>query len=182
MKMNRECFSVKIVLVLLMISLNLKVSSSQEVNYIGTCDESTNIGYVRCALHQNIEIKTKSSILEVVFNKDVNELDFSYNREIFYLPILLDGSFYNLLGYFANHCSLTTITKNNFVNLRSLTVLMLTDNEIQNIKPGTFQDLTSLQTLDLSSYFIYEGLTKKNQLKFKCRLLYRSKQTEKHQQ
>lgn len=153
--MSREIFSVKKVLALALFCLSLNLSLAQEVN---TCEsiqvkvQEPEDDEIICFMDQKTKIESQNSTVEVhYFNTNVNELQFTGNKKIFYLPVRLDETFFNLIAYFADSCSLTIITKENFANLRSLKFLLLADNQIQVIRSETFQDFTSLETLKLSS-------------------------------
>ena len=97
-----------------------------------------------------------SSGVEIA-NKDesVGGLWFKSNKKIFNLPENVNKKFPNLIGYDAEKCSLSAITKSNFVGLKSLRSLDLEDNQIRKISFDTFEDLYSLERLDLSNLITF---------------------------
>lgn len=80
-------------------------------------------------------------------------LKFDLNNKISVLPVRVDETFPVLAAYFAQYCSIKTISKVNFKNLKKLRVLALTNNKIERIDDDTFEDLTSLEQLGLGSCF-----------------------------
>ena len=69
---------------------------------------------------------------------------------IFYLPVKVNESFQQLFAYSADECSVESISKDNFKGMRSLKVLHLSHNQIEEISNGVFEDLVSLEYLVLS--------------------------------
>lgn len=87
-------------------------------------------------------------------DETIEELDFSLNKKIRFLPIKVARTFSNLLAYFADSCSLTEISKDNFENLVNLTTLSLRENQTERIASDTFEDLKSLRGLYLGDKFL----------------------------
>lgn len=80
----------------------------------------------------------------------IGGLYFAENKEIYFLPEKLAETFPNLLTYFAHSCSITEVSKIHFENLVKLRTLELFRNQIEKIPSNTFEDLKSLEHLDLS--------------------------------
>lgn len=85
----------------------------------------------------------------IVEDAEIGALVFSNNENILLLPVQLAISFPELEFYFASKCSIKTIAKINFKGLRAVTLLDLKDNQIEMISSDTFEDLTSLQEIQL---------------------------------
>lgn len=79
----------------------------------------------------------------------IKGLTFHWNKKVLFLPIKIAEVFPFLEALIAFECSLTTISKENFRNLKSLRRLDLDNNNIEKIYKNTFEDLTSLELLDL---------------------------------
>lgn len=96
----------------------------------------------------------------ITSNRDetITGLDLESNKNIFFLPIRVDRSFSKLVAYNANGCSLKSLSKENFKNLRFLKQLWLGENEIEKIYSDTFVDLSSLEDLALCKTFYKELL------------------------
>lgn len=86
-------------------------------------------------------------------DKSIGALVFYSNTNIFYLPVGVDQSFPNLLGYEAEHCAIKIISRQNFKRLKKLKFLFLAHNQIEKISSNTFNDLKYLTRLDLSENF-----------------------------
>lgn len=82
--------------------------------------------------------------------EDVKGFQLMPNKEIFYLPINVAENFPNLLAYIAFQCRIQRIDKINFKNMTKLQLLDIRENQISQIKNGTFDDLLALQHLMLS--------------------------------
>lgn len=82
-------------------------------------------------------------------DSSIDALTFYTNKKILFLPIRVDETFTNLIGYEAADCSLTAVSKINFKNLDKLLYLGLMKNQIERISSDTFEDLTSLEILVL---------------------------------
>lgn len=102
-----------------------------------------------CLLNDETRIDSEGFSINPT-NHQIKKLMFSYNKKIFYLPMRLGGQFLNLENIEANYCSISTISKKNFANLRKLRVLGLSGNQIETIFWDTFKDLTELRILNLS--------------------------------
>lgn len=76
------------------------------------------------------------------------------NKNIRSLPHNTARIFPNLLGLTAAECSIKTIAYENFKKLYKLRFLLLGYNEIEEIESETFEDLRSLQLLNLGKHVI----------------------------
>lgn len=90
---------------------------------------------------------------QVTISESDNQIDginFSENRNILFLPVLVYKKFPNLIAYYAFHCSIREISKKNFEKLSRLEDLNLNSNQIERIRSDTFEDLVALQQLHIS--------------------------------
>jgi hypothetical protein len=85
-------------------------------------------------------------------NDSILGLSFYTNKNIFYLPVYLAGSFPNLIAYDGSECSIREISKANFAGLTNLKSLALVENEIVKIFSNTFEDLVELEYLWLCEW------------------------------
>lgn len=84
---------------------------------------------------------------------EIDGIDFSENKNILYLPVLVHEKLPNLIAYYAYHCSVREISKRNFEKLDRLEDLNLNSNQIETIGSDTFEDLVALQQLHISECF-----------------------------
>jgi Leucine-rich repeat (LRR) protein len=94
------------------------------------------------------------------------------NLNIRFLPENTAEKFPNLIAYVAPFCSIESISRKNFMNLRNLKELILNSNQIERIDGETFRDLMSLEILflrknfdiifALSLHVCFQNLTKLN--------------------
>lgn len=84
---------------------------------------------------------------------EIDGIDFSENKNILYLPVLVHEKLPNLIAYYAYHCSVREISKRNFEKLGRLEDLNLNSNQIETIGSDTFEDLVALQQLHISECF-----------------------------
>lgn len=82
-------------------------------------------------------------------NDNVTGLRMYGNKKIKFLPLSIDKVIPNLVAYSASHCTIKTISKDNFKNLNKLKELHLRDNLIEKIYGNTFEDLVALEQLNL---------------------------------
>lgn len=80
-------------------------------------------------------------------------LQFKENKKIRFLPVKIAEKFPNLWIYLAHLCSVQEVSKANFENLIQMKVLVLNQNDITTIYHNTFEDLTSLELLQLRKKF-----------------------------
>ena len=80
-------------------------------------------------------------------DKTVQGLSFYTNKQIMFLPVNVADNFNNLVAYDASECSITKISRVNFVGLGRLRSLALVGNQIEKIYIETFEDLKNLEIL-----------------------------------
>lgn len=85
-------------------------------------------------------------------NLSILGLTFYSNKQVSFLPVQVDVAFPQLVGYSAAKCSIKTISKDNFKNLRNLKDLSLRCNQIETIEKDTFEDLILLEVLWLGKF------------------------------
>lgn len=101
---------------------------------------------------------TKTVINDIGFlitsprNDSIGGLYFLNNKKVEYLPENTAEKFPNLKILHAQGCSIKSVSKQNFKNLKTLRYLTLRDNEIQKIESDTFLDLVALEKLYLSKW------------------------------
>lgn len=83
-------------------------------------------------------------------DESITGIFYQLNKKISYLPSQLHEIFPNLIALTAHRCSVKAVTRENFRNLNKLKGLWLSYNQIEKIYSDTFEDLISLETLDLS--------------------------------
>lgn len=74
----------------------------------------------------------------------------SHQQNVQFLPILLHESFPVLRTYVVSGTTVPKISKKNFENMSKLERLKLEDNQIEVIKSDTFDELVSLETIEIS--------------------------------
>lgn len=97
-----------------------------------------------------------SPAFTIVSAKDetIGGLNFGRNKNISFLPVNVHETFPNLKILFAGSSSIKAITKANFENLNKLEELYLFYNEIEIIGIDVFEDLASIERLDLGEEII----------------------------
>lgn len=95
-------------------------------------------------------------------DETVETLDFDGNTKIRYLPVKAGEKFPNLLVIAAGSCSLKEVSKINFDNMIKLRELLLYSNEIKKISSNTFEDLASLEILDLRKNCLFFNIFSSN--------------------
>lgn len=93
------------------------------------------------------------TILSDTFNKYIGGIDFSENRNIEFLPILLNLTFPNIKLYHAEKCAIKEISKRNFEGLVQLWGVYLKENQIYAILSATFEGLINLKEIDLRKFY-----------------------------
>lgn len=81
---------------------------------------------------------------------DVDEMVFTRNKKIEYLPANIAEKFANVYTILAANCSIKSVSKENFQGLQFLRRVVLENNQIERIDSDTFTDLEALSTIDLS--------------------------------
>lgn len=97
------------------------------------------------------EVSILSKDVEIRGKKDLKMriINFYENGNIVFLPIKVHEIFPNLETYSAGCCSIKEISYENFMGLSELSALLLQNNTIEVISSGTFNDLKSLEVLEL---------------------------------
>lgn len=125
-----------------------------------------NASEVQCEKKQTFLSRQTSEPIKICFMDNVTTIDatgfnilpmddtveglrFEENKKIRYLPEKVVETFPNLMIYWAQSCSLTEISKKHFKSLIFLRELFLGRNQIERIISNTFEDLTSLERLEL---------------------------------
>lgn len=96
-------------------------------------------------------IDSQAFVIDSFKDETIAALDFTENEKIFYLPILVDEVFPNVLVLAATSCSIKEVRRENLQNLRKLKHLWLRNNEIEELDSEAFQDLVSLRGVDFSN-------------------------------
>lgn len=123
------------------------------------CEEvfKYNMGGKSCFI-QETRINTTHFVIALPDNQtqdhEMTTMRYDGNRDATYLPQKIYYQFPNLLEIYAYSCSLKIVSRDNFRNLRNLTMLDLHDNLIALISFDTFEDLISLKVLELSKKFL----------------------------
>lgn len=113
-----------------------------------SCDENSSNGHCEIlttgidSMGVSVSISAKSN--------ETKWLSMWNNKKIFYLPTDLDQTFSNLIQIVAADCSIKSIHKENFKNLKNLKYLWLDGNRLEEVAINTFDDLESLEDLHLS--------------------------------
>lgn len=118
--------------------------------FVNDVDSWPHVGVLRICLM----VKTTSIFMkdvQTVANPDesVTGLSFFENKKIHFPPLGVDKSFPNLEAYDFEFCSLGSISRLAFKNLRKLKVLWLNNNELEQIPSDSFEDLIALEWLYL---------------------------------
>jgi hypothetical protein len=102
-----------------------------------------------CFMTSDTEISQLGVNISSQADSTVKAIDFNHNDKIVFLPESPSSIFPNLEAYFAYDCSIKTISASNFKGLSKLRRLALEENYIETINSDVFQDLISLETLNL---------------------------------
>lgn len=116
----------------------------------GQWELSDKVGKKTCVLYDTTAIDSIGYQITSPRDEEVVATDYDSNDKIEYLAENVDEKFPNLKIIFASSCSIKSISKKSFRNLNKLDRLVLYGNQITRIDDETFNDLTSLQFLDLS--------------------------------
>lgn len=94
-------------------------------------------------------------------DEKIAALRFDGNKQVLFLPVGVNEQFPNLAFLRADHCSIRTISKENFKDLKKLKELQLYYNQIETIGTDVFEDLISLEILYLGEnlFLFYFYLT-----------------------
>lgn len=106
-------------------------------------------GQRTCRVSMTKSITSPGFSLPVTKDETVKGLEFFGNVNISYLPENVAEVFPNLVGYGAGNCSIKSIRKANFEGLTNLKELLLFENFIETIPNNIFDNLTSLEFINL---------------------------------
>lgn len=142
------------IVVAVAILLNIVSSSVQASNNIIACEKIDKIHWIHiykqkvCIMQQGTTIDSDDSIIQQT-DSSISALWINSGKNIWFLPVRVAETYPNLIGYAANSCSVTKISKKNFEGLEKVKALWLTSNQIEKIPSDTFDDLISLEFVDL---------------------------------
>lgn len=105
--------------------------------------------FLTCYMQKVTIINLPGTTIAGNINDRIQALTLAQNEKISYLPEQVNEKFSNLLVYGAQYCSLTSISRRNFLSLTYLRGLYLEGNQIKKISSETFDDLISLEILEL---------------------------------
>lgn len=128
-----------------------KITSFSEIS----CEEVVQWGENKvktCEMNKHSSINASNVIISGATDDEVLEIDFSGNRKIELLPVLIVVKFPKLRQYSAWLCSIRNISKVNFFQLTHLEWLDLSYNRIEIIRDDTFRGLSSLKKIDLCEF------------------------------
>lgn len=100
----------------------------------------------------NVEIISTDSTIYSTRDIKMKALNFDKNRKVEFLPENVWLTFPELVFYDASHCNIKALSKNNFVNLRSMEYFWFGDNQIEKIDDDTFEDLFSVKQINLGEF------------------------------
>lgn len=146
--MFHRCFSILLFYILLIVSDSIaKEVHCEKIEKMLWRSDYGNL--TTCNMRNKTVIDADNTIISST-DESVEAIFFFVNPKIRYLPVEVSLKFPNLEVYNAFQCSLTTISKKNFWNLKKLRSLDLAENQIEMIRSDTFEDLTGLERLSLS--------------------------------
>ena len=103
-----------------------------------------------CAFRRSTIVKRNAEIIGKDNEQVIDQLNFSFNLDIYFLPIYIYKKFPNLDTLWAVSNSLKLVRKKNFENLSKLRFLDLKNNLISSVRSNTFEGLKNLQYIALS--------------------------------
>lgn len=121
---------------------------------------TTAAGSVRCeqfrdsaklCLMNNFTVIDSNDIEMTSRRNEIEEIVFTNNKNIKFLPIRMHQTFPNLREIIAYGCSIQNISRSNFDKLNRLRKLILENNHLETIKSDTFRDLLRLEELSLGN-------------------------------
>lgn len=110
------------------------------------------VGDFLCIMNSYTVINNNNYTISDPFNVRVERMEFSENRYIEFLPILLHQKFPNIKKYYAARCAIKEITKQNFKNLLKLREVNLAGNQIYAVLSDIFKGIERLFKLNLSKF------------------------------
>jgi Leucine-rich repeat (LRR) protein len=105
-------------------------------------------------MNTTTSISTPSTMISSQEDRKTKLLTFNGNRKIQFLPIKIYQTFPDLKEIDANECSVREISVENFRHLKQLMKLTLRGNDLEKIPRNSFEDLFSLEVLDLRKAFL----------------------------
>jgi hypothetical protein len=134
----------------------MKINSQPTIACERVANDNYGLRYgtlMSCYLKQPV-INLPSFRISMPQNHIVKGMSFWMNRNVFYLPESSREIFVNLEQYYAGFCSIKEISIRNFRGLMKVRGLWLHENQIEMIRSDTFEDMKSLEFLNLSMKFI----------------------------
>lgn len=107
-----------------------------------------------CVMAATTVINSVGFLITTPHNDSVEGFLSIFNKKIEYLPDNMADKFPNLVFIQAQDCSIKSISKQNFKNLKHLRFLALIQNNITKIESDTFMDLVALEELWLSELIL----------------------------
>lgn len=144
LRITRRSFQVLLMLV------GFTTAKSSQIS----CEEIKNIKWKKLepqktCLMNTTTIDKKDLEMSSMVDETVTGMGLQGNKNIFYLPVLVSENFPNLVAFSAGGCSVASIFKDNFKNLKKLKLLHLEKNQIETLPSNAFEDLKQLETLHL---------------------------------
>lgn len=106
----------------------------------------------KCLLTESTVIGNSGFILNSPRDESIEVVTFAYNKKIEFLPDSIHLVYPNLKTYDAAACAIKSIKKSNFENLDKLKTIFLDGNLIERIDADTFEGLTEIQEIYLSTF------------------------------
>lgn len=88
---------------------------------------------------------------------DVYQFNVAFQKKVTALPVDFDNRFPNLELYNASSCSIQSISKENFEDMKNLQYLYLDNNQIETIARDTFSSVTSSIMIHLRKKIFVEA-------------------------
>lgn len=142
----------KIFLIFALLMVSVDQLNAIEIECDRKKEENYLIGPVQVCFLDTVAIDSPDSTI-LPRDENIAGVNFSYDKKIRFLPVKISETFPKLIKYFAFGCSLTEVYKIHFENLNKLKSLVLGSNQIEKISSNTFDDLTSLEHLNLSKNY-----------------------------
>lgn len=120
--------------------------SCEEVRY---CNLKIFFGLQMTCVFNEVTIDSQGFTIASAENDAVTAMGFFRNKNVSFLPVNVYNLFPYLVTMSASSGSIKTISKENFKHLKKLRGLYLDKNQIKTIRTNVFEDLTSLERLDL---------------------------------
>lgn len=109
------------------------------------------VGYQKTCIIKQTELEF-NNITIGTRDESIVGLNFGDNKKVSFLPKDINKIFPTLFVYGAHGCSIKSISKHDFADMGWLKALFLQSNSIEIIDGDTFEDLESLEDLDLSNF------------------------------